>query len=258
MLTKEAILSRLPANIELDWSTYVNTSTKARFIDSKFGEWWIRPNDIFNGHGHTKRQNPEVSRNRLTEDQINARLPQGMKIDMSTFSGIHTKALFLNKEFGDFWSQPTVIFKSQSHPKNRWLKARTTTKERYGHPYPNQNLQFLKKSAQNQSNKILKNHWLSGDELICVGSYEAKVVDYLNRNKIGFEWQPQTFQTPFKTKRGTIVTYHPDLYLINTNVWVEIKGYMREDAQEKWDWFHKEYPNSELWNLKQLKNMGIL
>ena len=30
------------------------------------------------------------------------------------------------------------------------------------------------------------------------------------------------------------------------------------DAREKWDWFHKEYPNSELWNKKKLQNMGIL
>lgn len=52
-------------------------------------------------------------------------------------------------------------------------------------------------------------------------------------------------------------TYRPDCYLINKNLWIEIKGYFRNDAREKWDWFHEKYPNSELWNKKALKGIGI-
>jgi len=33
---------------------------------------------------------------------------------------------------------------------------------------------------------------------------------------------------------------------------------MRKDAQEKWDWFHGLYSNSELWQQKKLKEMGVL
>jgi hypothetical protein len=33
---------------------------------------------------------------------------------------------------------------------------------------------------------------------------------------------------------------------------------MREDAKEKWEWFHSNYPNSELWNESKLKEMKIL
>jgi len=40
--------------------------------------------------------------------------------------------------------------------------------------------------------------------------------------------------------------------------WIEIKGYFRKDAKKKWNWFHKEYPNSELWDKNKLKEMGLL
>ena len=53
-------------------------------------------------------------------------------------------------------------------------------------------------------------------------------------------------------------TYRPDLYLPDSDVWIEIKGYFRKDAKIKWDWFHKEHPNSELWNEEKLKEMKIL
>ena len=53
-------------------------------------------------------------------------------------------------------------------------------------------------------------------------------------------------------------TYRPDLYLFSTRKWIEIKGYFRKDAEEKWNWFQTIKPNSELWNESKLKKMGIL
>ena len=53
-------------------------------------------------------------------------------------------------------------------------------------------------------------------------------------------------------------TYRPDLYLPAEDKWIEIKGYFRADAEEKWNWFHKEYPNSELWNDEKLRKMKII
>ena len=53
-------------------------------------------------------------------------------------------------------------------------------------------------------------------------------------------------------------TYRPDLYLADSNLWIEIKGYMREGSKIKWEWFHSICPNSELWNKKFLKSMKII
>jgi hypothetical protein len=59
-------------------------------------------------------------------------------------------------------------------------------------------------------------------------------------------------------KNGKTKTYRPDLYLAEQDKWVEIKGFFRKDAQDKWDWFHSSYANSELWNKPKLIELEIL
>ena len=49
-----------------------------------------------------------------------------------------------------------------------------------------------------------------------------------------------------------------DAVLLDENKWIEIKGYFRDDAKEKWEWFCSKYPSSELWDQKRLKEIGIL
>jgi len=107
-------------------------------------------------------------------------------------------------------------------------------------------------SAKNQTNSTILKHWKTGENLICQASYEKAVVKYLNKNKINFRWQSRTF-TIHNNK-----TYRPDMYLFSIKKWIEIKGYFRKDAQEKWDWFHKAHPNSELWNKATLTQMKII
>ena len=84
------------------------------------------------------------------------------------------------------------------------------------------------------------------------------MVEFLNQNKIDFRWQNKTFQTPFLTKKKKLSTYRPDLYLVKENKWIEIKGYFYGDAEDKWSWFHRTYPNSELWNKDFLIEKNIL
>ena len=112
--------------------------------------------------------------------------------------------------------------------------------------------------AKSQTNSYILYHWKTGEELICQASYEKKVVEYLNINKINFRWQPKTFTTTIFTSKSKAKTYRPDLYLFSTKKWIEIKGYFREHNKVKWDWFHKEHKNSELWNKEKLHQLGIL
>lgn len=131
------------------------------------------------------------------------------------------------------------------------IKRKQTCLEKYGVESPLQKLEIAIKQAKSSNNSTIKFHWKTNEELVCQGSYEAKTVDYLNANKINFEWQPKTFTMP----NGK--TYRPDLYLIDQDVWVEIKGWMRKDAQEKWDWFKTQFPTAELWDRNKLKEIGI-
>ena len=107
-------------------------------------------------------------------------------------------------------------------------------------------------AAIKQNNSYILIHWKTEEELVCQASYEKRVVKYLNKNKINFRWQSKTFKMPDGR------TYRPDMYLYSTKNWIEIKGYFRDKAREKWNWFQTIKPNSELWDTAKLKSMGII
>jgi len=139
----------------------------------------------------------------------------------------------------------------QSYSKERYKKFKQTCLNRYGVDNPTKLKDFTIKAARS-ANKITDlRHWLSNETIPCRGSYEVTVVNYLNKNKIDYLWEPQTFLMPDGR------TYTPDLYLVEEDKWVEVKGYFWEDAKEKWDWFNSQY-DSELWNKNKLKEMNIL
>ena len=124
---------------------------------------------------------------------------------------------------------------------------------KYGTKSPMQNHEVALKCAKSSRKSIIKYHWNTNEELICYGTWEAKVVDYLNENKINYRWQPKTFTM------STGRTYRPDLYLVDKDLWIEIKGRFLGNAEEKWNEFHKQiHKNSELWNQDKLKEMNIL
>ena len=115
-----------------------------------------------------------------------------------------------------------------------------------------------KARALSRNDSCTIKHWKTGEDLVAVASFERRTIEYLNENKIDFLWQPEVFVTPFFTKNGKRSTYTPDLFLVESNKWVEIKGRMMKDAQEKWTWFQSLHPSAELWNEKVLVSMGII
>lgn len=131
-------------------------------------------------------------------------------------------------------------------------KMRETCKEVYGADHPMRNHEIASRCASNRTDKTVLLHWQTGESLTCIASYEVAVVNHLNSRKIPFMWQPRTFAMPDGR------TYRPDLYLPLPDKWIEIKGVFRDDAEEKWLWFHSEYANSELWMEKELQEKGIV
>lgn len=123
--------------------------------------------------------------------------------------------------------------------------------EKYNVRHPSQHDEIALKIARKTKNSSTKRHWKTKKQLVCQASWEAAVVDYLNKNKIDFDWQ-----IIFRMPNGS--TYRVDLYLKKENLYVEIKGFMREIAFKKWQWFHKKFPNSELWTRDILISKGIL
>lgn len=70
-------------------------------------------------------------------------------------------------------------------------------------------------------------------------NWEANFVRILNGYKIKFEFEPTVFAFPIK--RGT-KGYTPDFYLINSDEWVELKGYLDDKSKVKLKRFKRYYP----------------
>jgi len=276
-LSIEEVKSRLPDFIKLDESTYKNTNTKVKFIDEMYGEWWATPNAVINRKRRHFLRGKETGREKKTTsiEDIKMRLPPYIKIDESTYIRQKIKCRFIDDIYGEWWSCPDHILRGEDHPartqdkvrktslskygvehfsKSKSVKDKTikTNMERYGCKVSSQNIDVARKNAKSQTRAVVKNHWKTNEQITCVASYELAVVNYLNENKIDYHWQSKSFKMP----NGKV--YIPDLFLVLENKWVEIKGYFRKDAEEKWNWFHAEHPSSELWNKPVLKGMKIL
>jgi len=98
---------------------------------------------------------------------------------------------------------------------------------------------------------------LTKEEVVCTAGYEIKTVNVWNDNHTDFYWQTVFFIPEDEPVIGGR-TYRVDAYLPKEDKWIEIKGYFREDAKLKWEWFHRTHPNSELWDKSKLKQLGIL
>jgi len=92
-------------------------------------------------------------------------------------------------------------------------------------------------------------------------SWEKKFAEYLDQKKTSYEVEFKAFEITYiydgKIKEGT---YRPDFYLINEDRYIEVKGYWRDDAEEKYKAFLEQYPEIkiELFNKEKLKETGIL
>lgn len=275
-LPVEDIKKRLPSCLKLDETTYKNVNVKCKFIDSTYGDFWAVPNSIlYNGANHPKRGIANSIKKHTTPiEELKLRLPPYIKIDESTFVRQRTKCKFIDDVYGEWWTTPDGVLRGKDHPKRALDKIKQTNiakfgvdnaakssivrnkieqtnLKRYGHKTSSQNLEVARKNARSQTKRVIKHHWKTNEEIVCVGSYEVLVIDYFNTNKMDYAWQPQVFKMP------TGKVYIPDCYLPIEDKWVEIKGRFLGDAKEKWDWFHSTYPNSELWDRPKLKSMGL-
>lgn len=241
---------RLPPYLTLDEATYVNISTKARFFDIEHDyTFWTVPSNIVN----SKRVNAKRANTlKLTAADVMKRLPPHLSLVESTYIGTQLKAIFIDSQYGEWHTTFNRIQQGQDHPGRSRMKIEQTCLKKYGVKHSSQHIDIARKSARGQTKKNIATHWKTQEELECMGSYELATVIWLNSNRINFKWHPKSFLL----KNGKY--YIPNLYLPDRDLWIEIKGYFRKDAQEKWDFFRGEHPNSELWNQKQLLAMGII
>ncbi len=112
--------------ITMDETTYINTSTRCRFIDRDYGEWFATPQKILIGQGNPKRgheKNAQTMRTRIIGiDTIKERLfsvhKDTVSIDESTYIDSQTPCRFIDTEYGEWFAAPNnVIHNKTRHPK---------------------------------------------------------------------------------------------------------------------------------------------
>jgi len=89
-------------------------------------------------------------------------------------------------------------------------------------------------------------------------SWELKVANYLSNNNIEWEYESKIFEMILNDKE---TTYIPDFFIPETNTIIEVKGYWRDDAKEKYELFTKQQSknfNIELWNKEKLKLLNLI
>lgn len=229
--------------------SYKGTAYKAIFIDKDFGEWYAKPSEVFK-YGHIKRGRLNL---RYTWEELKLKIYENygdtVTIIEEPYKDVRSKAKFIDKDFGIFECRiSSILGKVGNHTK----RTEKNNIEKFGFSNPLFNTEIRMKGVKTAGKSYTAIHWKTKEELLCQGTWEVMVIDYLNANKIDFLWQPQTFIMPEKKR------YTPDLFLIDTQTWVEIKGYFRGAAKIKWEWFKTIYPTAELWDGPKLKEMRII
>lgn len=111
--------------VTLDESTYINVTTKARFIDKDYGEWWALPNLVTrknHARCHPKRGFKKIAESKFYHiDDVLKNLKQkhlnDVTLDITTYVNMNKKARFIHSQFGEWWATPnSVITKETSHP----------------------------------------------------------------------------------------------------------------------------------------------
>lgn len=249
----ESVLAQLPAYAQLDVSTYIDRNTPARFIDVDYGEWWGSPKEVLKQRSiHRNRLLATGRAKTLTAEEISNKLPAHIKLVHETYRGTMRKACFIDEEFGSWWTTANRILQGNNHPNRGKRNRAETCLKKYGVPHVSQDREIHSRMQRNMRRTTTVTHWKTGEEVCCVGSYELAVVNWLNAEKIDFDWQVQ-----FTMSDGH--KYYCDLYLKERDVYVEIKGWwMQESSRRKWEEFHSTHPNSELWGRPELKTMGLV
>lgn len=92
-------------------------------------------------------------------------------------------------------------------------------------------------------------------------SWEIAYAKWLDRNNIKWLYEQKIFEITYEyggeLNEGT---YRPDFYLPETNEYIEIKGYWRDDARVKFEAFKEKYKKVSIKVLMEedLINMGVI
>jgi hypothetical protein len=234
--------------VELDEASYAGYDKPARFIDRDYGSWTTIPRRLMRGTGrHPGRARALIQAARkLTVEEVEEKIRahHGVRIRLVRESYVDTRtpARFIDIEHGEWTVAPYSVMAGRGHPAGR-----------------------LKRSIATMRSFESVVHWKTDELCHPASGFEHAVLVWLRKERIDFDWQVP-FTTPLLTPGGKKSVYHVDLFIKSgpmASTYVEIKGtwHRRHDhdgGRAKWEWFHAEHPNSQLWMRCDLVRLGII
>lgn len=237
----------------MDDTTYVSSTSPAKFTDIIFGSFWTTPSKVLRSHGHPMRGAAAVAKAKeYTREEAEQRVSDrwGDEIVLLDYNGVNSKAKFRHVEFGEWSTTYLNVVRGHSHPLAGIRAQKASMMQRYGVEHPSQSAELFKRVVKGNTSSVILTHWKTGEELGCTASYEYAIVSALNSKREDFDWQ---IVFDVGVIDGKPRKYHCDLYLKERDLYVEIKGIMRGIGQKKWDAFHAKHTNSELWRLPEVE-----
>lgn len=223
-----------------------------------------------------------MAKHRLSIEEVISRIRTThgdcVTLDVTTYVTTMNKARFIDKDYGEWWTQVNNVLNGHGHRLRGLAQNRLTCQERYGVeyswaaavvkqqiektnisrygvPHVLQNPKILSKNMKSRRRASVHNHWKTNEQLVCVASYEVAFVNWCNFHKIDFDWQ-------ISHRMPDERTYVIDAFIKDgnfTNTWIEIKGWLSGPTKEKWEWFHFQHlDDSQLWNNSRLNELTIL
>ncbi len=95
--------------------------------------------------------------------------------------------------------------------------------------------------------------WGEYKGILMRSSWEILFAQFLDLSGIKYQYEPKIFDL------GN-TTYTPDFYIPEFDLYIEIKGYWRDDAKKKFNLFKKNYQdkNIKILTQKKLQELGVL
>lgn len=142
--------------------------------------------------------------------------------------------------------------------KNAGVTLRTCNEANVGKKHSTETLKKMSITASNQIINGTRSSYCHGRRVNCMSpldgfvtmrsSWEKRYAEYLKLNNISFRYEHKSFLLSDGSN------YVADFYLIDSDEYVEIKGYLSQDQSDKYVMFRQEYPDIR-WNILYKENL---